>query len=50
MKKPRLKNPFFKFPVIIILINHIFLPLSPRETARDCDEVFTEMREKYANF
>lgn len=26
------------------------LPLSPRETARDCDEVFAEVRAKYANF
>ena len=26
------------------------LPLSPRETARDCDEVFAEVRAKYAKF
>ena len=26
------------------------LPLSPRETARDIDEVFEEVRAKYAKF
>jgi hypothetical protein len=32
------------------ILQDAILPLSPRETARDCDEIFAEVRVKYAKF